>query len=78
MDILMTESYMYLLDIKSILLLTDQKNNGKMYLIRLNFLTKPTWKLKTPGGLQTSGIHITKLLGTFISGLAEKNDDLVT
>ena len=78
MEILMTESYMYLLDIKLSLSLTDQKNNRKMYLIRLNLLTKPTWKLKTPGGLQTSGIHITKLPGTFISGLAAKNGDLVT
>ena len=51
MELLMTESHMYLPDIKSSPSLTGQNNNRKMSSIRLNLLTKTTWKLKTPGGI---------------------------
>ena len=47
----MTESHMYLLDIKSIPLLNGQNNNRNMSSIRLDLLTITTWKLKTPGGI---------------------------
>ena len=42
---------MYLLDIKSSPSLTGQDNNRNMSSIRLDLLTKTTWKLKTPGGI---------------------------
>ena len=42
---------MYLLDIKSSPLPTGQDNNRKISSIGLHFLTKTTWKLKTPGGI---------------------------
>ena len=51
MEILMTESHMYLPDIKSSPSLTSQNNNRKMSSVRLNVLTNTTWKLKTPGGI---------------------------
>ena len=51
MELLMTESLMYLLDIKSSPLLTGKHNNREMSFIRLNLSTKTTWKLKTPGGM---------------------------
>ena len=47
----MTESHMHLQDIKSSPSLTGQNNNRSMSSIRLNLLTKTTWKLKTPGGI---------------------------
>ena len=46
----MTESCMYLPDIKSSPSLTGRNNNRKTSSIRLNLSTKTTWKLKTPGG----------------------------
>ena len=48
----MTESHIYLLDNKSRPLLTGQNNDRKMDSIGLNFLTKTTWKLETPGGIR--------------------------
>ena len=51
MELLMTESHMHLQDIKSTPSLTGQNNNKGMSSIRLNLLTKTTWKLKTPGGI---------------------------
>ena len=43
---------MYLLDIKSSPSLTGQDNNIKMSTIRLDLLTKTTWRmLKNPGGI---------------------------
>ena len=51
MELLMTESHMYLLDIKSNPSLIGQNNNREMSSIRLNLSTKTTWKLKTPGGI---------------------------
>ena len=51
MELIMTESHMHLQDIKSSPSLTGQNNNRNMSLIRLNLLTKTTWKLKTPGGI---------------------------
>ena len=63
MELLMTEYYMYLLAIKSSFSLTDQNNNRKMYLIRLNLLTKTTWKLKTPGGCKPPASTSQNLLG---------------
>ena len=51
MELLMTESHMYLLDIKSSPSLTVQNSIRSMSSIRLNLLTKTTWKLKTPGGI---------------------------
>ena len=47
----MTESDMYVLDIKSSPLLTGQNNNREMSSIRLSLSTKTTWKLKTQGGI---------------------------
>ena len=49
MEILITESHMYLLDIESSPSLNGQNNNRRMSSIRLNFLTKKMFKLKTPG-----------------------------
>ena len=51
MELLMQEFHMYLLDIKSIPKLNGQHDNRDMSSIRLNLLTKTTWKLKTPGGI---------------------------
>ena len=45
------ESHMYLLDTKSSPSLIDQNNKRKMSSIKLNLLTKTTWKLKTAGGI---------------------------
>ena len=51
MELLMQEFHMYLLDIKSSPKLTGQHDNRVMSFIRLNLLTKTSWKLKTPGGI---------------------------
>ena len=51
MELLMTESHMYLLDIRSSTSVTGQNNHRNMSSIVLNLLTKTTWKLKTPGGI---------------------------
>ena len=51
MELLMTESHMLLQDIKSSPSLTGHIVNRSMPSIRLNLLTKTTWKLKTPGGI---------------------------
>ena len=51
MELLMQEFPMYLIDIKSIPKLNGQHDNREMSSIRLNLLTKTTWKLKTPGGI---------------------------
>ena len=51
MELLMTESHMHLRDIKSSPYLTGHNNFRSMSSIRLNLLTKTTWKLKTPGGI---------------------------
>ena len=51
MELLMTESHMHLQDIKSSPSPTGQNSNRSMSSIRLNLLTKTTWKLKTPGGI---------------------------
>ena len=49
MELHMTESHMYLQDIKTSPSLTGQNNDIRMCSIRLNLLTKTTWKFKTPG-----------------------------
>ena len=51
MELLMRLSHMYLQDIKSSPSLTGQTSNRSVSSIRLNLLTKTTWKLKTPGGI---------------------------
>ena len=51
MELLMTESHMYLLDIRSSTSVTGQNNHRNMSSIVLNLLTKTAWKLKTPGGI---------------------------
>ena len=51
MELLMQEFHMYLLDIKSRPKLNGQHDNREMSSIRLNLLTKTTWKLKTAGGI---------------------------
>jgi hypothetical protein len=51
MELLMQEFHMYLLDIKSSPKLNGEYDNKEMSSIRLNLLTKTTWKLKTPGGI---------------------------
>ena len=50
-DLFMTESHMHLKDIKSSHSLTGHINNINMSSIRLNLLTKTTWKLETPEGI---------------------------
>ena len=47
----MTECHMHLQDIKFSPLFTDQNSSRSRPAIRLNLLTKTTWKLKTPGGM---------------------------
>ena len=63
--ILMTESHIYLLDIKSSPSLTGQITNRSMSSIRFNLLTK-TQKLKTPGG-----IIVFRVLVQVCTGLEE-------
>ena len=61
MELLMTESHIHLQDIKSSPSLTGQNSNRSMSSIRLNLLTKTTWKLKTPGGLERVGLSTLSL-----------------
>ena len=50
-ELIMTESHMYLQDIKSSPSRTGHNSNISVSSIRLNMLTKSTWKLKTPRGV---------------------------
>ena len=50
-ELIMTESHIHLQDIKSSHSLTGQNSNIIMSSIRLNLLTKTTWKPKTTGGV---------------------------
>ena len=77
MEFLMTESHMYLQDIESSPSLTGHTNHRSTSSIRLNLLTKTTWKLKTPGGILVFRV-LVQVWGDMMKGLVNDTSCLVT